>query len=137
MGNERFPPRALEAGTPKRITGREKHGAHHEERLALAQLVADIAELSQPRIMEVIDMEIVERAYEAGQGGIKFDQSDKRKQQRQGTTDQRQVREETARPLLTRCHHHGIQSARNTLNSPGDFDNRSDTQTSRFPSGEN
>ena len=63
-------------------------------------------------------MEIVERPYEAGQGGIEFDQSDKREQQRQATTGQRQVREETARPLLTRCHHHGIQSARKTLNSP-------------------
>src|SRR6476469_3114801 len=80
MGNERFPAGALETGTPKRITGREEDGAHHKERLALAQLVADIAELGQPRIVKVIDMEIVERPHEARQGGIEFDQPDKREQ---------------------------------------------------------
>src|SRR5574337_1159204 len=33
--------------------------------------------------------------------------------------------------------HYGTQSARNTLNSPGSFACRSDTQTRRLPSGEN
>jgi hypothetical protein len=86
MGNECFPPGALEAGTPKHITRREEYAVHEEKGFAPAHVVADITELSQPRIVKVINMEIVERPYEAGQGRIEFDQSDKREQQRQATT---------------------------------------------------
>lgn len=41
------------------------------------------------------------------------------------------------RPVACAVRIYGTQSARKTLNSPGDFDIRSDTHTSRLPSGEN
>jgi hypothetical protein len=66
MSKESFPSGALEAGTPKDITGREEYAVHEEKGFAPAQLVTDITELSQPRIVKVINMEIVERPYEAG-----------------------------------------------------------------------
>ena len=67
---------------PNRVASDEQRPTDDEERLSLAYLVTHVAELSQPGIMEVIDLEVVQRPHETGQRGIEFEESDKRKEQR-------------------------------------------------------
>jgi hypothetical protein len=66
VGNECFPAGALESGTSKRIARHEEHGIYDQQGFALSHIVANVAEMGQPRIVEVIDVEIVERPDEAG-----------------------------------------------------------------------
>ena len=64
------------------IPDRQQHEAQDHQRLPLAEAVTDIAELSQPGIGEVVDVNIVEGTDEPGQRHIPLRQPHERKDER-------------------------------------------------------
>jgi hypothetical protein len=122
------------------IPDSQQYEAEDYKRLPFTEAVTDIAELSQPGIGEVVDVNIVEGADQPGQRDIPLRQPHERKDERAEGEEQRQgpaLLPLATRPSSLARRSHGTQSARKTLNSPGVLAPRSDTQTRLVPSGEN
>jgi hypothetical protein len=82
MGDETLPAGVLPLRMFQSIPDRQQHEAEYYQRLPLAEAVTDIAELSQPRISQVVDVKIVEGTDEPGQRHIPLTQPYERKNER-------------------------------------------------------
>jgi hypothetical protein len=62
MGEQTLPSGSLPNDLLESKPHRHSHEAHDDERVSLSKPIADVTELGKPGIVEVVDLEIIERA---------------------------------------------------------------------------